>query len=258
MSASCRLGGAGVLITRPAAQAETLSQLVLAADGRPIAFPTIEILPACDLDGARARLAESWDLILFVSRNAVEYGCALRPPHGFGDALVGAVGRATAAALQDVGVPTQLVPASGFDSESLLALPALTDVAGRRVLIVRGEGGRPLLGDTLAGRGAEVEYAEVYRRSLPAVEIGPQLSQWRAEVGFVTATSDVVLNNLMQMLGEAGRAWLLETPLVVISERGAAGAMQLGFRTVAVADEASDAGIIEALCRLALARPVAR
>jgi uroporphyrinogen-III synthase len=171
--------------------------------------------------------------------------------------LVGAVGRATAAALHAAGIPPQLVPAAGFDSESLLALPELTGVAGKRVLIVRGEGGRALLGETLAVRGAEVHFAEVYRRSIPAVEIGPQLSLWRAEVGFVTATSDEVLNNLMQIVGDAGRDWLLETPLVVISERGAAGAMQLGFRTVAVAEEASDAGIVDALCRLAWSRPAA-
>jgi uroporphyrinogen-III synthase len=258
MSAPCSLAGAGVLITRPGAQAENLARLVSAAGGRPIAFPTIEILPACDSDAARARLAEPWDLILFVSRNAVEYGRALGPPRGFGAAMIGAVGRATAAALQSAGLPTQLVPAAGFDSESLLALPELTNVAGKRVLIVRGEGGRPLLAETLSLRGADVHYAEVYRRSIPAVEIGPQLPQWRAEVGFVTATSDEVLNNLMQMVGKAGRDWLLGTPLVVISERGAGGAMQLGFRTVAVADEASDAGIVEALCRLALSRSAPR
>jgi uroporphyrinogen-III synthase len=246
-----------VLVTRPAVQAESLCRLVSAAGGRPIAFPTIEILPACDIDSARARLAESWDLILFVSRNAVEHGCALAPPGGFGMALIGAVGRATAAALEEAGLPPQLVPVSGFDSESLLALPELTGVAGKRVLIVRGEGGRALLGDTLVVRGADVHYAEVYRRSVPAVEIGPQLSQWRSEVGYVTATSDEVLNNLMRLVGDAGRDWLLETPLVVISERGAAGAMQLGFRTVAVADEASDAGIVDALCRLAWSRPAA-
>ena len=258
MSAPCSLAGRGVLITRPAAQAENLCRLVSAAGGRPITFPTLEILPACDVDSARALLAEPWDLILFVSRNAVEHGCALRPPKGFGGALIGAVGRATAAALHEAGLPPELVPAAGFDSESLLALPELTDVAGRRVLIVRGEGGRALLGETLARRGADVHYAEVYRRSVPAVEIGPQLSQWRAEVGFVTATSDEVLNNLLQMVGSAGRDWLMETPLVVISERGAAGAMERGFRIVAVASEASDAGIVESLCRLALAQSVRR
>jgi len=258
MSTPCDLAGAGVLITRPAAQAENLCRLVSAAGGRPIAFPTMEILPACDLDAARRLLAEPWDLILFVSRNAVEHGCALRPPAGFGGAAIGAVGRATAAALHAAGLPPQLVPAAGFDSESLLALPELTAVAGRRALIVRGEGGRALLGETLAARGAEVHYAEVYRRSVPAVEIGPQLAQWRSEVGFITATSNEVLNNLLLMVGDDARDWLLARPLVVISERGATGAMQSGFRTVAVADEASDSGIVEALCRLALSRRTPR
>jgi uroporphyrinogen-III synthase len=58
---------------------------------------------------------------------------------------------------------------AAFDSESVLALPAFQApaVAGRRVLILRGDGGRDLLGDTLRARGAEVEYLTCYHRNGP-------------------------------------------------------------------------------------------
>jgi uroporphyrinogen-III synthase len=271
MSLTCPLNGRGVLVTRPAAQAEHLCQLIREAGGEPIAFPTLEIRAARQPEQARQRLAEPWDLLLFVSRNAVEYAMPLFPPRwrmrddaDCGSAersapapsnsrpLIGAVGRATAAALSAQGLAVDLVPEQGFDSESLLALPALTEVAGQRVLIVRGEGGRPLQGETLHQRGAEVAFAEVYRRSLPEVDVSAELAAWRERLGFVTVTSDEVLHNLLQMIGSADQAWLLSMPLVVISDRGGATAMQLGFRRVAVAEETSDEGVIDALCRLAM------
>lgn len=251
----CRLAGRGVLVTRPAAQAAALCELIRVNGGGPVAFPTIDIQPPADPRIARQRLAEHWDVLVFISRNAVEYGLALLPGGLPQTTAIAAVGRATAQALIAAGHPATLVPASGFDSEALLALPVLQQVAGQRVLIVRGDGGRPLLADTLAARGAEVHYAEVYRRVLPVVDTAPLLAGWRTSIDLVTVTSDEVLTNLLTLVGAAGRDWLLTTPLVVISDRGAAFAMQQGFRTVAVAEEASDDGVLEALCRLALAMP---
>jgi len=269
MTSICPLNGRAVLVTRPAGQAERLCQLVTEAGGEPISFPTLEIGATTEPEKARQRLAAPRDLVLFVSRNAVEHALQLLPPDlqaqwsrplapepssagAAGRPLLGAVGRATAAALREHGMGPDLVPARGFDSEALLALPALTQVAGKRALIVRGDGGRPLLGDTLRERGAEVAFAEVYRRTRPDVDVSAELASWRDRLGFVTVTSDEVLHNLLEMLGPANRDWLLSMPLVVISDRGGATAMQLGFRRVAVADETSDEGILEALCRLAL------
>ena len=60
-----------------------------------------------------------------------------------------------------------LVAGEPYNSETLLQAPALQQVAGKRVLILRGQHGRNLLGDELTRRGAEVEYAEVYRRAVP-------------------------------------------------------------------------------------------
>jgi uroporphyrinogen-III synthase len=162
------------------------------------------------------------------------------------------VGRATAAALSTGGLAPDLVPEHGFDSEALVALPALTDVQHRRVLIVRGVGGRALLGEILAERGAQVSFAEVYRRSIPRADVGGLIPEWRQTLGFITASSDEVLQNLCSMVPAAGHPWLHSLPLAVMSERGGVTAMQLGFRTVAVASETSDAGILDALCRLAL------
>jgi uroporphyrinogen-III synthase len=258
MTNPCDLSGIGVLVTRPAGQAETLCRLIETAGGRPIPLPTALILPVSDPELARAQLTASWDLIVFVSRNAVEQALALLPggrlPEG---PTIAAVGHATARALARAGREPDLIPGGRFDSEALLAMDALEDVLGSRILIVRGVGGRPTLGETLARRGARVAYAEVYRRVLPEIDPTPLLAHWHRDIQLATATSDDILNNLLELVTPKGREALLATPLVVVSERTALLARSLGFARVEVAERAGDEEILAALCRAARAAPLA-
>jgi uroporphyrinogen-III synthase len=195
---------------------------------------------------ALLRTADSFDVLLFVSANAVERAAAHLPrgPR----AAIGAVGEATARALRTHGLEPSILPAGQWDSEGLLAAPALAEVHGRRILIVRGEGGRPLLGEQLAARGAEVRYAEVYRRALTALDAGPLVARWRDEVQVVVATSREVLDNLVALLGAAGLERLRETPLVVVSERLAAHARALGIGRVVLAAAPSEDALARAAC----------
>ncbi|WP_425483186.1 uroporphyrinogen-III synthase [Marichromatium bheemlicum] len=249
--AGCDLGGRGVLVTRPAAQADALCALIAEAGGRPIRLPTIEIVPPVDAAPARALLTADWDLLYFVSVNAVEQALALVPaaewPRG---ARIAAVGRATAEALAAAGLVVDLMPRDSYDSETLLRHPALAEMSGQRVLIVRGDGGRAVFANALRERGAEVAFAEVYRRVCPAHEVAPLLGDWEARVGLALATSNRVLDNLVGLIGPAGRAQLLATPLAVIAERTARHAEEIGFARVEVADRADDPGMLAALCRL--------
>jgi len=248
----CDLAGRGVLVTRPRVQAGGLCHLIAVAGGRAIAFPTIEIEAARDREGPRRILATPMDLLFFTSRNAVNYALDLLPggvlPAG---PRLAAVGKATAEALTAAGRAPDLVPEARYDSESLLALPELQNISGLKAVIVRGEGGRPVLGDTLRVRGAEVTHAEVYVRTLPEVEPAALLEGWEREVHFVTATSGEILDNLLRLLGEAGRARLLATPLAVVSERTRLDAVGMGFARVALAERADDAALVQALCQLA-------
>ena len=260
MSGPCRLDGRVVLVTRPAAQAETLCRAIEALGGSAVQFPTVEILPARDSEAARQLLAAAWDVVVFVSRNAVEQALALLEPASrqasgtpFGGARLAAVGKATAAAIREAGLSPALVPDTGFDSEALLELPGLQQVQGWRVLIVRGDGGRPVLAQTLSARGAEVVFAEVYRRAVPRADAAELLPDWQERLDYVTTTSDAVLTNLVEMLPASALPWLLGLPVAVLSERNAESALKMGFRTVAVATEASDAGLCDALCRLSMA-----
>lgn len=247
------LAGVGVLVTRPVEQAEPLSHLIEAAGGRALRFPTLAIVPPTDPAAATAlleRLAE-YDLAIFVSPTAVEQ--ALRVLQQRGLALpttlaVGGIGAGTAAALKARGIDA-LAPTERFDSEGLLALPQLARVAGRRIVIVRGEGGRALLGDTLRERGAQVTYAECYRRVRPAADAAPLRDGWqRGEIDVVSITSVAALDNLHAMLGAAGRAALLRTPVAVLNATQAAAVRRLGFaHAPLVASQATDAALVQAI-----------
>jgi uroporphyrinogen-III synthase len=210
---------AGVLVTRPRQQSIGLIDAIEAAGGRSIAFPIIEIVPrtatAINEDSAALHVP---DIAIYVSRNAVEHGLEFNP-----DGAVAAVGPSTAAALESAGRVVDIVPAKGFDSESLLAEPAMNDVANKTVRIVRGNGGRELLADTLRERGANVEYLTVYERRLPEysqADLDDLARRWDAgEIDVVTIMSLESLRNLLSLLPESCVAALGDTPLVTPAER---------------------------------------
>jgi uroporphyrinogen-III synthase len=249
----CDLAGLSVLVTRPAHQSEALCELIQGARGRPVRFPALEILGPSDKHAARAALAgaKRADILIFVSANAVQYAFPLLPEQLPLDVEIAAVGGATAQALRQAGLDPTLVP-ERMDSEGLLALPQLRTVPGKSVYVLRGDGGRELLGDTLRERGAEVHQVEVYRRQIPQHPAGVAnlLRHWSQLVQVVTASSNAILDNLFTLLGEEGAALLRSTPLVVVSQRMAAHAVDRGCEAVYVANSARDADVLSALCEV--------
>jgi hydroxymethylbilane synthase len=228
----------GIVVTRPREQAQTLASLIEAAGGTALVFPAIEIQDPPD---SRALLAvigqlEQFDLAVFVSPSAVYKAMNLMRSGGGAPAWpprlrLAAIGRGSRRELERQGFAGVIAPAAHADSEALLALPELNDVAGRKVVIFRGDGGRELLGDTLKARGAQVEYAECYRRVRPRADCAPLLAAWaRGAVHAVTVSSAEGLSNLFEMLGEPGRRWLLATPVFVPHPRVAEEALRLGIR----------------------------
>ena len=244
------LGGARVLVTRPAHQAETLCRLISDAGGEPVRLPAIEIVPPAG-PAALARILDRldrFDLAIFVSPNAVRALTLLnwRLPATL---ALAAVGDGTRRALAEAGYSGVLAPAESFDSEGLLALPALQAVRGRRILILRGDGGRELLAEALRARGAEVSYAECYRRQRPAIPDPTALARLVAgEIDIAVVTSSEGLANLLVLGGDAARTRLLATPLVVVSARQEQAARALGFHAaIEIAARADDAAILAAV-----------
>jgi len=242
------LDGAGVVITRPARQAAGLARAIAALGGQPLVFPAIVILPPADeapLREAQRNLAR-YDMAIFVSANAVEYGVG--DPAAWPVKLLPlAPGPGTAAALAAVGITNVRMPATSMDSEGLLALPELATVAGSRIVIFRGAGGRELLHTTLEARGAHVEQIECYQRARPASGAAGLIEAWRdGRIDAVTLTSSEGLDNLWAIFDAEGRSYLAGTPAFVPHAAIAERASALGLRSIIVTPPA-DAGLISSL-----------
>lgn len=159
-----------VLNPRPTRQAHALTQALREAGHEVIELPllAIEALPISADTRAQLLALDRYDGLVFVSANAARYGVAAISdywPQWPQPLPCVAVGQATAAVLEAEGLRVHI--AAQEDSEGMLALPILQQVAGQRWLVCRGEDGRELLPTTLRERGAVVDTVALYRRFLP-------------------------------------------------------------------------------------------
>lgn len=223
-------------MTRPGERAGNLVRLIEAAGGRALLFPAIEIedLPA---PPALAEL-ERFDLAIFISPTAVAKvmaQVAAWPP----GLRAAAVGGGTRRELERRGMHAVIAPVVGADSEALLAVPEMQAVAGKRIVIFRGEGGRELLGETLERRGASIDYAACYRRRPPRAQ-----PHWApGEIDAITISSSQGLANLF---GALDGAFLRARPLFVPHPRVADNARARAAREVVLAGP-SDEEMLAAL-----------
>jgi len=247
------LAGLTVVNTRPAHQAKSLSDAILAAGGEVIDYPVIQITPPSDPGTLQSQLTQlaSADIAIFISTNAVDAGLsALGGSQNWPEKVViAAVGRTTANQLSTLGLTVSLVAPEPFNSEALLTLPELQNLSGKKVVIFRGEGGRELLAQTMRDRGAEVEYLECYRRELPESDPAILYQCWENKrVILIVVTSNEGLENLMKLMNSKYRAELLSSTLVVISQRTIILARELGFQiTPVLTSNASNESIMEAI-----------
>lgn len=238
------LAGRKILVTRPRDQAMQLAQHVEREGGIPLLFPLLEIAPVQDFSVLQEQISRlsQVDLAIFISPNAVQYGMAAIRAAGElpAELSIATVGQGSANALRERGVADVIVPDGQFDSEGLLARAELQDIAGYRVMIFRGDGGRELLGDTLKARGAEVEYVTCYHRSKPQQSAGELLAM---QPDAITVTSSEALSHLSQMPDGAP---LRDIPLFVLHPRIAELARAQGWTQVHLTT-AGDDGLLSGL-----------
>ncbi len=252
MPASNQLAGINILVTRPAHQCAFLADGIRAMGGNPILFPVLEIADVTDLAPLIDLInrLDEFDWAIFVSPNAVNKAMQLiskrraLPSH----LKIAAVGKGSADTLRQYDINEVLIPTDHFDSEALLKQAQLQNMAGQRVVIFRGNGGRQLLGDTLMQRGAFLEYAECYQRKKPDVDMAPLLIAWsQGEIHAVIITSSEGLHNLFDIIGKLGQQLLKLTPIFTAHERIAQTAKDLGLERIVKTPPTGDKGLLESL-----------
>ncbi len=251
------LDGISVLVTRPVEQCEPLARAIEQQGGTAIRAPMI-IVAGLD-DDSRARkvvsLLDGFDMAIFISRNAVEFGLDLIAREGLSlaDKAVFAVGLGTAGALRERGIDHVQAPRTEFSSEGLLRMDDLAEDAIRRkrIVIFRGVGGRELLAGTLQRRGAEVVYCECYERRKPDVVLSEALRAHDTRVPDIgLATSMEALNNLVEKIEDEGIDQLFDMQMLVVGSRVGQEVESLGFTHRAmVVENPSDDSIIKCLIK---------
>ncbi len=248
------LHGVGVLVTRPELQAMPLCRLLEVKGASTLRLPALEIRGLKERRALAKTLAplESYDVIIFVSANAVRFGVhLLDQKRGLNLAALGA---ATARALNQAGYRVAMQPRDSTDTEGLLLDPRLEHVAGHHILIIKGRGGRQLLQQELANRGAAVTCAEVYER-VPAApdESSLALVQERfaaGEMHVITATSLDLGESLLKLATPELRAAFETAHWLVPGERVASGLRALGLEAPQlIAESAEDQDLVAALIR---------
>jgi uroporphyrinogen-III synthase len=245
------LKGARILVTRPEHQADKLCQLINGQGGVAVQLPTLDIVAHDNKAAIEKKLAnlDKFQWLVFISANAVNFALKANGGkiQGKTTPRIAAIGPSTAQALQLAGMPVDVMPAAPYNSEALLAMAQMQDIRGQSFLIVRGEGGREDLANSLRGRGAEVDYLQVYKRIIPSKDNNRHVLVLLAtkSLDVITATSVETLQNLLAMVGVGAHQQLFAIPLVVISERIRGVAVEMGFERVAVTEYPSDAAMLE-------------
>lgn len=243
-----------IVITRPAHQAEKLAQGIKAAGGDVCLFPTLDIIPTELSEEALTIIQHinDYDIVIFISPNAVEHGLNHIQAHGSlsNDVLLATIGQGSAKSLNNkLGQQPDIVPEENFNSEGLLAITAMQNVRDKRLLIIRGNAGREHLKETLQQRGAIVDYLNAYQRIKPTTS-STELEQHlqNNQIAAIVITSAASLKNLLEMVPEKVITSLLQIPLLLINQRLVDIAKKAGFKgQLIVSSEASDEAIVETL-----------
>jgi uroporphyrinogen-III synthase len=244
---------AQVVITRPLQQAGPLAAAVAALGRTPVVLPLLDIAPLPDQTALRAVLArlDRYALVAFVSPNAVDSAFVhiAAWPAGVDVAVIGEGSRSALArhGLNDerVRIHCPRDPARS-DSEHLIQALDPAALAGRRVLVVRGESGRELLPDALRAAGAEVETVAAYRRTLPRLTpaLAATLTRLLARRNDWIVTSSEALRGLVDLVTELGDAAnvaeLQRQHLLVPHARIAETARALGFADLTLTGSGDD------------------
>ena len=228
--------GLRILNTRPTNQQDVLSDAIQSIGGISISFPALSIEPSTERWWTEIPSLTSVQQVIFVSANAVHY--FFTRLYEQKEVLpktiqTTAIGYATAKALSSWHKVDHIPPMA--NSESLLGLKNLLSIEKQTILLVKGEGGRMIIEQTLLARGATVIPLNVYRRALPNPSQEEITSLWQDDlVDIILFTSQQTMQNLFTLFDKTAHAWLLHKPCIVISERLAEEALRFGMQSIIV------------------------
>lgn len=246
----------GVLVTRPDERGKELADMLNKAGVASIHLPFFSINAGRELNDLpnKYHQLKSGDYVFAVSRNAVHYANKTLRNTGFAwrkELNYFAVGQHSAEVFAATAEIAVRYPSQHEMSEGLLALPEMQQLEGKRILILRGNGGREYFAEQVKLRGAEVDIVECYQRVPIEYDNLEQTSICqRAGISTIIVTSVEILTYLMDFVPENEHNWLRECRLITISQRIAKQAQQFGWDNIIMADRADNTSLLQAVLNI--------
>lgn len=246
-----------VLITRPAPQGQALVAQLQEHGVIAYAYPMLEIIasPAIDQLPHELQQLQAGDSLCAISRHATHFAAQyLQQQQIDWPTTINyfAVGKQSAQQLQQACLQTVAYCAAQQTSEGLLTLTGLKQIAGKRVLILRGQAGREHLAQSLMARGAQVSYCQCYQRQVIHYDSLTTVAQWQQQqIRLIVVTSAEILYQLYTLCKTANAtAWLLQCRLLTVSQRLTNIAKQQGWQYITTADNPNNRSLLTAVLTL--------
>ncbi|NLQ19015.1 uroporphyrinogen-III synthase [Marinomonas sp. M1K-6] len=238
-----------ILITRPEPENSLSCERISAHGWTAIPLPMLDIVAieeAAQKAVIRAQVfnIDTFDYVLFVSKNAArlagDWLDACWPMLPANVHWIG-IGQGTTQALIEEGIPAISNP--GQTTEALLEWLKPVKMKDQKILIVRGEGGRPELGNKLQERGANVSYLSLYERRKP--RYSAQTFFMLPDIHLIWVTSGESLDNLSEYVTQHKPEWKT-LPILTPSARVNQQAKEMGWINASCANGADDNSLIKA------------
>ncbi|PJG85528.1 uroporphyrinogen-III synthase [Conservatibacter flavescens] len=244
-----------VLVARPGEQGVNLTERLNKVGVAALHLPFFRIESGTELNLLSQKLCQlkAGDYVVAVSRHAIEFAHQTLTATGFhwrNDLCYFAVGQRTAEHFSALSEQSVSYPYDKETSEGLLALPSMSYNAlqDKRVLLLRGNGGRELFSTEVRQRGAQLDIIECYQRQPIEYDNVEQTSMCiRAGISQIVITSGEMLTYLMDFVPKSEHNWLKSCRLITVSERIANMARVAGWDNVIVAKRVDNATLFDAV-----------
>ena len=186
-----------ILITRQLEQSEKFSDILNKENIKNFIFPVIEIkkikLRTIDLENIK-----SSDFIIFTSQNSVKSLIHELDIKNLIGKKIAAIGESTKKNLNDLGVHVDIYPKSNFTSESLLQEIRGNNIVDKKIIIIKGVGGRNYLHEELSKDNYTFNDLDVYERELPS-NLNYLSMRIFLDITHICVTSIAVLDNFIKI-----------------------------------------------------------
>jgi len=246
-------------LTRPVGQAKDLSKMLEQQGARVFHLPLmkIESLPQDKKLAKKIKKLDQFDMAFFVSTNAAQIGMELIESQFVSlpkEIKYFSPGPTTASVLQSYGLEVAY-PEKAMSTEALLILPEIRKVLQaksskkKRAVIFRGTGGRELLANALRSKGVDVEYIELYKRTLPEYKESylKDILKNKTPNGIIFSSAEAIYN--FTVLFEKIYPAYRDVPIFVSSLRLKELAHKIGFKTISLLQDADDNSIVTGMTK---------